>query len=73
MLLVAAVLASPLAFYLGATPLFRVWGWFLPGLHAVAAIVVRRSMAAASILLLPFVLIAIWLAVLVMRQQFAPA
>ena len=73
MLIVGAVLASPLAFYLGATPVLRVWGWFLPALHVVASKAVRRSIAVAAILLLPFVSIASWLAVVVMRQRLGAA
>jgi hypothetical protein len=69
MLVVGAVLAGPLAFYLGATPLFGTWAWFLPGLHVAAAMAVRRSVSVAVILLVPFVSIAMWLAVIVVRQE----
>ena len=73
MLVVGAILAVPLAFYLGATPLFRIWSWFLPGLQLVSAMAVRRSAWVAAVLLLPFVSLAIWLAAVVIRQQVGAA
>lgn len=69
MLIAGAVLAGPLSLYLGLTPLFRIWAWFLPGLNVAAATALRRSVALAVILLLPFISIAIWLGLIVYRQH----
>ena len=73
MLIVGAVLAGPLSLYLGLTPLFRIWAWFLPGLHVASARVLGRSVTLAVVLLLPFISIAIWLALIVYRQHSAAA
>jgi hypothetical protein len=42
LLVAAAVLAVPISFYLGATPLLRWVGFFLPILLLLAALVVKR-------------------------------
>jgi prolipoprotein diacylglyceryltransferase len=73
MVIAGAVLAGPLSFYLGLTPVFRIWAWFLPGLQVAAALALRRSLAVAVVLLLPFISIAIWLALVVYRQHAAAA
>ncbi len=69
LLIAGAVLAVPICFYLGATPRFRVWAWFLPCLQLVAASVLRKSAMLAGALLIPFVSLVVWLAVMVMRQN----
>jgi hypothetical protein len=67
LLVTGAVLAGPLAFYLGATPRFRTWAFFLPVLQVVAAGIVRRSFVYAAALLIPLVSFTVWLAVVVVR------
>jgi hypothetical protein len=68
-----AILAGPMSFYLGATPRFRTWAFFLPCLPIMAAVVVKRSVALAAVLLIPFVSLMIWLAVIVLRQNVGSA
>ncbi len=69
MLVAGAALAIPMSFYLGGTPRFEVWAWFLPCLQLVAASMVRKSAVAAAVLLIPFVSLILWLAVSVIRQN----
>jgi hypothetical protein len=69
MLVVGAVLAGPISFHLGATPRFRTWGFFLPGLQIASALLVRRSLAFATVLLVPFVALVMWLAIVVLRSM----
>lgn len=69
MLAAAAVLAAPVSFYLGASPLFRSVGFFLPVLQLGAALVVRRWRPMAIILVSPGVALALWLASVVFGQS----
>ena len=69
MLVGGAILAGPIAFYLGASPRFRTWAFFLPCLQIVAAVVVGRSVALATVLLVPLVSLVLWLASVVLRQN----
>ena len=69
----AAVLAVPMSFYFGATPRFRTWGWFLPCLQILAALVVQRYVVLAAALLIPFVSLIAWLAIVVLRQNIGAA
>ena len=73
MLVAGAILAGPFAFYLGATPRFRTWAFFLPCLQIAAAVVVRRSVLLAALLLVPLVCLAILLAALVAGQEMGAA
>ena len=73
MFVAAAVLAGPMAFYLGATPRFRTWAFFLPCLQILAGVIVRKSVALAAILLVPFVSLMLWLALIVLRQNVGAA
>jgi hypothetical protein len=68
-----AILAGSMSFYLGATPRFQTWAFFLPCLQIMAAVVVKRSVALAAVLLIPFVSLMIWLAVIVLRQNVGSA
>lgn len=67
LLVAGAVLACPLAFYVGASPMFKIWAFFLPVLQLGAAGVVRRSVLLATALLIPFVSLAVWVAIVVIR------
>jgi hypothetical protein len=69
----AAILAVPMAFYLGASPRFRTWGFLLPCLQILAAVVVKRSAVLAAALLVPFVSLIVWLAIAVLTQDFVAA
>jgi hypothetical protein len=69
LLVVAALLAIPLAFYLGASPRFKIWAFFLPVPQAIAAGVVRRSALLATLLLIPFASFTVWLAAAVVHQN----
>jgi hypothetical protein len=60
---VAAVLAVPISFYLGAAPLFRWFGFFLPGLLLFAAAAVRRRRLPAMVLVGLYVVLPAWLLV----------
>ena len=73
LLIAGAVLAGPMAFYVGATPRFRYWGFLLPCLQILGAIVVKRSALLAAALLIPFVSLIVWLAVVVLRQNVGAA
>jgi hypothetical protein len=73
LLMAGAVLAIPVAFYLGASPRFKVWAFFLPVLQAVAAGLVRRSAVLAGALLIPLVGFTVWLAVAVIKQNAVAA
>ena len=64
-----AMLASPLAFYLGAIPMFRTVGFLLPLPQLVAAFVVKRRAWLAILLVSPLLAAALWLAVVVLRQS----
>ena len=69
----SAILAVPMAFYLGASPSFRTWGFLLPCLQILAAVVVKRSSVLAAALLVPFVSLIVWLAVAVVTQDIGVA
>jgi hypothetical protein len=69
MLVAAAVLAGPMSWYLGATPRFRTWAFFLPLLQIAAAAIVRRSLPAAVILVVPFASFILWVAAVVLGQN----
>jgi len=69
MLVAAAVLAGPMSWYLGATPRFRTWAFFLPVLQIAAAAIVGRSRPAAAVLVVPFASLMLWLAVVVLSQN----
>jgi hypothetical protein len=73
LLVIAAVLAAPLAYYLGATPRFRTIGFFLPLPQLLAAVVVRQQRWLATLLVIPLLVVAMWLAVVVMRQNAGAA
>jgi len=73
LLIIAAALAAPLAYYLGATPIFRIVGFFLPLPQLLAALIVRRQRWLAIVLVVPIVALALWLAVIVMRQNVGAA
>lgn len=60
-LVAAAVLAVPISFYLGATPLFRWFGFFLPVLLLLAALVVKRRRWLAMALVALFIVLPTWL------------
>ncbi len=67
--LVGAFLAIPFSFYLGATPRFRLIGMFLPLLHLAAAYAVRQGRRwLAWLMLLPYAVLAAWLAWSVLNQ-----
>jgi len=63
LLVAAAVLAVPISFYLGAVPLFRWFGFFLPVLLLSAATIVKRRMWPAMILVGLFIVLPAWLVV----------
>lgn len=58
----AALLASPLAFYAGASPMFKTVGFFLPLPQFAAAFVVKRQARLAILLVTPFLAMSLWLA-----------
>jgi hypothetical protein len=66
---VGAILAIPLAFYLGASPRFKIWAFSLPVLRAIAAGVVRSSALLATLIVVPFVSFTVWLAAAVVHQN----
>lgn len=63
LLVAAAVLAVPISFYLGAVPLFRWFGFFLPVLLLLAALVVKRWRWLAMALVCLFIVLPAWLVV----------
>lgn len=67
--ILGAFIATPFAFYLGATPRFGLAGLFLPLLHLAAAYAVYRERRwLAVLLLLPYAGIVVWLAWAVLTQ-----
>jgi hypothetical protein len=60
LLIAAAVLAVPISFYIGATPLFRWFGFFLPALLLAAAAVVKRRRLPAVVLVGIFIVLPAW-------------
>ena len=68
-MLVSALLYSPFAWYLNATPNFR-GAWLILLFHLVAACVLRRgNRVVAWVLLTPSLFLSIWIALLVISQQ----
>ena len=63
LLIGSALLALPLAFYAGASPMFRIIGFFLPLPQLVAAFVVKRRASLAILLVTPSLAMSLWLAV----------
>lgn len=63
LLVAAAVLAAPISFYLGAVPLFRCFGFFLPVLLLLAALAVKRQRWPAIVLVCLFIILPAWLIV----------
>lgn len=60
LLIAAAVLAVPISFYIGLTPLFRWFGFFLPALLLAAAVVVKRRRLPAVVLVGIFIVLPAW-------------
>lgn|GEM_PF-6700577 len=63
LLVAAAVLAAPVSLYFGGTPRFRYFGFFLPVLPLLAALIVRRRRLPAAILVGIFIAPPVWLLV----------
>ena len=69
LLVLAALLLIPFAWYLSMTPLFRTIGLCLPLFVLAAAYVLSRGRRGmAELLLLPVASVAVWLAVTVVTQ-----
>lgn len=67
-MLVSAVLYSPFAWYLNATPNFK-GAWFILLFHLAAAYVLHRgNRVVAWVLLTPGMFLSIWIALLVISQ-----
>jgi len=62
-LIVGGILALPLTLYIGASPIFRPWGFCLPLLQFGAALAVHRGSIRLAwlLLILPFAAIAGWI------------
>jgi hypothetical protein len=69
LLVVGAVLAIPLALYVGATPRFKIIGFFLPLFQVAAAVVVKRHLLLAAVLLSPILGLVILLAHVVLSYS----
>jgi hypothetical protein len=68
-LVLGAFLIIPSSFYLGGSPRFRIWAWFLPLLHLAAAYALqRRQRWLAALLLLPYLALIAWLGWSVLNQ-----
>lgn len=69
LLVVSFFLIIPFSLYIGATPLFTWWGFFLPLSYLGAALAIRKNKRGLSVLfILPVMLIIGWLGYLVITQ-----
>lgn len=68
-LIIAFLLIIPFSLYLGATPLFKWWGFILPLFYLAAALAVRKNQTVLAILLtMPVLGIIGWLGYMVITQ-----
>lgn len=68
--MIAFLLIVPFSLYLGATPLFKWWGFSLPLFYLAAALAVRKSQTVLAILLtMPVFGMIGWLGYVVITQQ----
>jgi len=69
LVIIGALLAIPISWYLGSTPKFRYFMYGLPLLFVGSAIAVKlRKNILAWILVIPYVLIMSWVAISVITQ-----
>jgi len=69
LLIIGSVLAFPFSWYLGASPRFEIFGFFLPLFQIVGAFVVYKKVFWAGWLsLLPLIGLSSWLALAVISQ-----
>ncbi len=69
LLIGAALFASPLAFYVGASPMLKTTGFLLPLPLVVAAFVVKKRRWLAVVLVSLVVAATLWLAIAVMGRR----
>ncbi|HHV64451.1 MAG TPA: hypothetical protein GXX46_05200 [Peptococcaceae bacterium] len=68
-IILGAILAVPISWYLGSTPLFRTVLYFLPFLLAGSALAMRyQKIIMAWLLVIPYVVLIVWLAASVLSQ-----
>lgn len=69
LIILGAILAVPISWYLGSTPLFRYVLYFMPLLLTGSALAMRyQKMILAWLLVIPYVMLIAWLAVSVISQ-----